>query len=461
MFHRRLRHGAVLGMLFGLGLMLPLLSWLTVVGVDAWLALVVIEALYFAAMGVGLVAVTRLPWWPAWTAMVWVAQELVRDRWPLGGFPWGRLAFSQGHTAFTGFAALAGAPLVTFAVAGSGALLAATVVLVRRRGWLALAAASGAVAVPLVAHAVPRPTSGRMVTAAVVQGNVPHPGLHYLGRPLDVLTNHVAETYRLADAVAAGTVPRPDFVIWPENASDLDPFIDPQARALIDRAVARIGVPVLVGAVLDGPGSDHVRNAGVVWDPVTGPGAMYVKRHLVPFGEYIPYRSILGGIDSKFRLIPNDFVPGKTVGDLRLGSTTIGDVICFEVAYDDSVREAVTHGGQVIVVQTNNATYGRTGQTQQQLAMSQLRAVEHGRAVLIAATSGVSAVIAPDGRIVADTKEFEPVHLVEQVPLRDTLTIADRVGAGPEWALAAVGIMAIAVGIVTSRRKTDQSGDGA
>jgi apolipoprotein N-acyltransferase len=300
-----------------------------------------------------------------------------------------------------------------------------------------------------------------MVTAAVVQGNVPHPGLHYLGRPLDVLTNHVAETYRLADAVAAGTVPRPDFVIWPENASDLDPFIDPQARALIDRAVARIGVPVLVGAVLDGPGSDHVRNAGVVWDPVTGPGAMYVKRHLVPFGEYIPYRSILGGIDSKFRLIPNDFVPGKTVGDLRLGSTTIGDVICFEVAYDDSVREAVTHGGQVIVVQTNNATYGRTGQTQQQLAMSQLRAVEHGRAVLIAATSGVSAVIAPDGRIVADTKEFEPVHLVEQVPLRDTLTIADRVGAGPEWALAAVGIMAIAVGIVTSRRKTDQSGDGA
>jgi apolipoprotein N-acyltransferase len=185
---------------------------------------------------------------------------------------------------------------------------------------------------------------------------------------------------------------------------------------------------------------------------------MYVKRHLVPFGEYIPFRSVLGGADSKFRLIPKDFVPGKTVGDLRLGPATIGDVICFEVAYDESVRDAVTHGGQVIVVQTNNATYGRTGQTQQQLAMSQLRAVEHGRAVLIAATSGVSAVIAPDGRIVAQTREFEPVHLVEQVPLRDSLTIADRVGAGPEWVLAALGIMAVAVGIVTSRTKRTSQG---
>jgi apolipoprotein N-acyltransferase len=450
---RKLKDGAILGLIAGLGLFLPLLAWLRVVGLDAWLVLASVQSLYIAVMGAGLVAVSRLPAWPVWTASVWVAQELVRDRWPLGGFSWGRLAFSQGNTPFTGFAAWAGAPLVTFAVALSGACLAAVVVsVVRRRNWPAVVAVAAAVVLPLVALAIPRPTSGRMVTAAVVQGNVPHPGLHYLGRPLDVLTNHVEETNRLADAVAAGTVPKPDFVIWPENASDLDPITDPTARALIDHSVARIGVPTLVGGVLNGPGPNHVRNAGVVWDPTTGPGDMYVKRHLVPFGEYIPFRSVIGGLVGEFSLIPHDFVPGHTTGDLRLGPATVGDVICFEVAYDGNVRDAVTHGGQIIVVQTNNATYGRTGQTQQQLAMSQLRAVEHGRAVLIAATSGISAVIAPDGHVMAATREFVPASLVQQVPLRDTLTIADHVGAVPEWFLAALGLAAVAAGIAVGRR---------
>ena len=157
-------------------------------------------------------------------------------------------------------------------------------------------------------------------------------------------------------------------------------------------------MPVLVGALVDGPG-DQVSNTGIVWDPVTGPGATYVKQHPVPFGEYMPFRDVLRRLSDKVDLVPRDFARGERTGLLQVGPAAVGDVICFEVAYDGLVRDAVRAGGQLLVVQTNNATFGRSAQTAQQLAMGRLRAVEHGRAVLVAATSGISAVIAPDGTL--------------------------------------------------------------
>jgi apolipoprotein N-acyltransferase len=128
----------------------------------------------------------------------------------------------------------------------------------------------------------------------------------------------------------------------------------------------------------------------------------------------------------------------------------LGDVICFEVAYDDLVRDVVTGGGRLIVVQTNNATFGRSGETEQQLAMGRLRAVEHGRAVVVAATSGISAVIAPDGEVVDDAAVFTRKVMVHEVPVRADRTVATRIGAAPEYALSALG----AVGLVVARRRS-------
>lgn len=445
-----LRIGALVGFVHGLALFVPLVEWTaTIAGPGALLALAILQASFLALLGAALALVTRTAWWPLWSAALWVGQEALRDRLPFGGFPWGRLAFSQGDSGLTPLAAVGGAPLVTFTVALVAGVAAWAVVSSRRSLPSAAAALVLSPVLATVAAAlVPLPTDGPTARVAVVQGNVPRLGLGFNAQRAAVLANHVSATRALAADVRAGRVEQPDLVVWPENASDLDPFTDGEAYDVIDEAVRDVGVPVLVGAVLEGPG-DKISNAGIVWDPVTGPGERYVKRHPVPFGEYIPYRSLVRKVTAKVDLVPRDFASGETVGVLDVGPVRLGDVICFEVAYDDLVRDVVTGGGRLIVVQTNNATFGRSGETEQQLAMGRLRAVEHGRAVVVAATSGISAVIAPDGEIVDDTAVFTREVLVREVPVRDGRTLATRVGAAPEYVLSALG----AVGLLLAARR--------
>ncbi|WP_372515586.1 apolipoprotein N-acyltransferase [Streptantibioticus ferralitis] len=458
--HRRTaRQAAWTGFAFGLPFFVWLLQWLHVVGWDAVIGLSIIEAVFFVPLGAALALTSRLPGWPLWGGCLWVAEELVRDRLPFGGFPWGRLAFANSASPFTPLAALGGAPLVSFGVALTGGLVAAAVL----AGWrsrgrgrqalIGLGAAVLAAAVAACGYAVPVPTKADgQLKVAVVQGNVAQPGMHFLGRPMMILNNHVDATLQLARDIKAGRVARPDLVIWPENSSDLDPFTYPQAYDAITRAVRTIGVPVLVGALVDGPDADHVQNEGILWSPVTGPGASYTKQHPVPFGEYVPFRKELTKVIHRLDEIQRDFYPGNHTGVMTMGGARLGDVICFEVAYDGIVRDTVNAGARAIVVQTNNATYGRTGQPEQQLAMYQLRAVEHGRAVVAAATSGISALVEPDGTVKRQSKEFTREVLNVHLPLRDGTTVADKIGAVPEWTLAMVGVLSCAVAIWLGRR---------
>jgi apolipoprotein N-acyltransferase len=446
------RRAAAVGLVHGLATFVPLLAWLTVIGPDAWLLVALLEASFLALAGALTPSVLRLPGWPLWVACLWVAEELARDTVPFGGFPWGRLAFAETASPFTPYAAVGGAPMVTFATALCGALVAAAVA---ARSWhRAVPLVLLAVAVPVAGPLLPVGAGeGRPVTVALVQGNVPGVGMEPFGEREQVLRNHVDATHRLAADIRAGRVDRPDLVVWPENASDIDPFRDPSAKALIDGAVQDVGVPVLVGAVLDGPGPDHVSNTGIVWDPRTGPGARYVKRHPVPFGEYIPFRAELTGLVSRLDQIPRDFYAGHRPGNLTVGPARVGDVICFEVAYDGLVRDVVRGGAQVLVVQTNNATYNGTGQPFQQMAMSRLRAVETGRDVLVTATSGISAVVRADGTVAQQAPEKVARTLVAEVPLRDRQTLATRLGWWPEWLLAAAGLAAAAVSSVSAARR--------
>ncbi|MFD3354212.1 apolipoprotein N-acyltransferase [Streptomyces fradiae] len=448
---RRPRAGFGLGLLAGLGFLLPLLVWTgEEVGAVPWLALAAVESLFVAATCLGIAAVSRLPAWPLFAAAVWVLGEALRARVPFGGFPWGKIAFGQADGVFLPLAAVGGTPVLGFAVAlcGFGLYEAVRLLPDRRatgglpRGPLAAAAlfvlapvTGAAAALPLVSTEAEDGTA----TVAAIQGNVPRLGLDFNAQRRAVLDNHVRRTEQLAADVAAGREPKPDFVLWPENSSDLDPYRNPDARDAIDRAVRAIGVPTVVGAVL-APETGPLRNTLLHWEPERGPVATYDKRHVQPFGEYIPMRSVVRVFNKDVDRVSRDFGPGDEVGVFDLAGTRVGLVTCFEAAFDWAARDTVTHGARLISVPSNNATFGRSEMTYQQLAMDRVRAVEHSRTVVVPVTSGVSAIILPDGRIVRRSGQFTPDALVAQVPLRSSLTPATRMGVLPEALLAAVAL---------------------
>jgi apolipoprotein N-acyltransferase len=461
--------GLGLGYLFGLGFLLPLLVWTGVeVGPGPWIALVVIEAVFVALVCAGVAAVSKLPGWPVWAAALWIAGEAARARVPFSGFPWGKIAFGQADGVFLPLAAVGGTPVLGFAVVLCGFGLCETVrvaLRARRTGTVrraAVAVGALSVAVPLVAALAARTlvsdkAEAGTVTVAVVQGNVPRLGLDFNSQRRAVLDYHARETERLAARVRAGEAERPDIVLWPENSSDIDPFVNDDAREVIDRAAKAIDAPISVGGVVGKDG--RLLNEQILWDPVKGPVDTYDKRQIQPFGEYLPLRSLVGAINENWTsMVRQDFSRGGDAGVFRMGGAGVGLVTCYEAAFDWAVRDTVTAGAQLISVPSNNATFGRSEMTYQQLAMSRVRAVEHSRTVTVPVTSGVSAVIMPDGRITQRTGMFVADSLVQEVPLRSSRTPATRLGVLPEIALvlvAAGGLgRAVAAG-VRGRRAGD------
>ncbi|HMH91321.1 MAG TPA: apolipoprotein N-acyltransferase, partial [Streptosporangiaceae bacterium] len=318
-----------------------------------------------------------------------------------------------------------------------------------------LGAAGLALAGPLLPVGGGAPHTPTAVVAAV-QGNVPRArNLPDLLRANTVTANHAAATRQLAARVRAGTAAAPDVVIWPENSTDQDPRANPYVYATITQAVTTINRPILVGAILQNP----VRNVGQLWRPGVGPVQDYVKRQLVPFGETIPLRSFLNTFTSLPSLQPVDFTPGHKAVVFHVGKIRIGDVICYEVGFDGLVSSEVKAGANLLTVQTNDADFeldGQTGETLQQLAMARIRAVEHDRAVVVASTTGVSAIIAPDGRLIARTGLWQRAELKARVPLRTSTTLADRLGGWPEVAATGATLAALAwalAGAIAERRR--------
>ncbi|MGH3448206.1 MAG: apolipoprotein N-acyltransferase [Nocardioidaceae bacterium] len=454
---QRGRAGFGYGLLFGLAFMLVLMWWNTIVGYDAWFALALLEALFYALMGMAWAWMRAYRWWPLGFALAWVGAELLRSTVPFGGLPWGRLAFGLADVPFDRYGRLGGTALVSFLAV---LVIAVVVSVATRRDWSWRGAVTVLAAVAVVALSVLVPVgaagAGRQVTVATVQGNVPGSGLDPFAERRAVLHNHANTTQAFAARVARGDAPQPDVVIWPENSTDIDPFRNESAYEEIDNAVKAIGVPTLVGAVVNGPDAQHVENMGIVWSPTTGPGEEYTKRHPVPFGEYIPFRSVLTKYISRLKQIPRDFYAGKKVGVMQLGPVQIGDLICFEVAYDGLVRDIVNGGGKLVVVQTNNATWAvsKPGQLDQQFAISRYRAIETGRTVVVAATDGISAIVAPNGTVLDRAEPKTRKVLEEQVPLASGITGGVRVGGWLDLGLSIVAALLTIGAYLGVRRRT-------
>jgi len=457
-----------LGWIFGMAFFLPHLWWAFVaVGPIPWVALSAAES-----VAIGLVSTVfahvkrsellgRARWLePAVFAVLWVAAELLRSGWPFGGFPWGRVAFSAVDSPFGRLAWLGGAPLVSFAVVLMGAMVGAGAVALRQRRLLVATAAAFASVVTVIAP-IGIPLDGRAETGTLsvawVQGNLANEGLDSFARAREVTQNHRDASLDLAALEPNAPV---DLVIWPESSSDIDPRSDAETAADITVAAQALGAPILLGTNDYTPDNGRY-NLSLVWMPdgTQLAGAEYRKQVPAAFAEYIPIRSIARVFSKEVDRVSSDVLPGKDPARLAIPvdslgrDVIVGPIICFEVAYDWVPRQAAREGAEFLAVQTNNATFGVTPESTQQLAMSRLRAIETGRATLQVSTVGVSAVISPTGRVIDRAELFTRASGIAEIPLRTSLTPATHWGGPLEVAFETTGALIAGLAIIMRVRR--------
>jgi apolipoprotein N-acyltransferase len=465
------------GFLFGLAFYLPLIHWVSIlVGAIPLLALVLVCSLFPGIFGLLAVVARQLPGWPIWFGVLWAAQEWLKSTVPFGGFPWGVVAAGQTDGPFLPLVRLGGVPLLSLAIVLVGC--SATAIALEIVSWLLASRAQAAESPPAVVlpaiciclaffaaaaiwpqvrHSGTGSGNEPVVTVAVVQGNVPRLGLEFNAQRLAVLGNDIQETRHLADDVHAGRAPQPDIVVWPEDASEVDPLRNPDAAQQISVAVEAIGAPVLVGTVLDVAGrpweSPAQTNTVMVWNPKTGPGDRHDKRIVQPFGEYLPWRGFFRHL-SGLADLAGYIVPGAGTGVVHAGSVPVGVATCWEVIFDRALRDSVRNGAELLAVPANNANFNQT-MSEQQLAFSKVRAVELDRYAVVASNVGISALVTPDGRELARTGFFEPAYLDNQVRRKTTLTPAVKWGPIVQGTVVAVAVAVLLAAMLHNGWFTD------
>ena len=444
-YGRGWRAGAGIGLLLGAAFFGVSLFWLRSVGYDAWVLLGGVQTLFFAPLGAYAALVSRTRLWPLLVAVGWVAVETVRSAWPLGGFPWVRLGFATPDSVWAPLMPYAAASGTALLVALTGALVAWAAI--RRPPLRRLAPVLAAVvlvtAVPHVTSYEPQ-RSGEAVVA-VVQGNVPGDGTNILDDHRQMTFNQRDATLTLADDVASGSVPQPDLVVWPENSTAVDPFENEDMTEAITTAVAAVGAPILVGAIVDAPEPGQVLNQGIVWDPVTGAGERYTKHHPVPFGEYIPWRehNPLTSRFERFAQISRDMLAGSGHEPLAIDGFSVADSLCFDIAFDDVVYPQVRRGAAMITVQTSNATYSRTEQLDQQFQLTRARALETGRVAAVAATNGLAGIIDADGTVLDAVPRRTQGYAIARVTLGEGTAPAILLGPWIAWGAVVSALVAL------------------
>ena len=504
----RLRQALLLGWCYGLGYLGLGLNWMSAIFVEAMVGLVLVVSVIYVLLAGLIFALRRLPLWPIGVAAAWVAVEALISRWPFDGFGWMRLGYTMTDSPLAGLYPLVGVVGMTFVLAliGQGLLWLTDAaiptprsvgpalppgdpalpsvdpalpsvdpaspsvipakagisrpdrLLVRRRllsvlaGLLVIALGAGAGAL-----LPPGTPTGETTSIGWVQGGAPGGGIYGIGPPRTTTTNHLAETKALFERIAAGAEPAPDFVIWPENGTDLDPHYDAQTAAMIGEALRVAQVPILVGTILSGPGKDERQTASLWLDPAEGELARYIKRGIVPFGEFVPFRDILLPLIPQLRYVGAQSIPGTEPGVIPARTATkefpLGVLVCYDVSFDHIVYDTVRHGGQVLVVQSSNAMYQGTGQIDQQFAITRARAAELRREVLVVTTSGVSGLIRADGSVAFSVSDHGAASGVVELPLRDGVTPAVAVAPTLEFAGVLLALALAGWGAFTGRRR--------
>lgn len=453
---RRVGGALLVGLVFGILFFAALVSWTSrYLGPVPWAALSVVEGVLTA---VGLIPIAMAYRWlprafpgtlgrliglPVVIGALWVGRELFLGSWPYGGFPWARIGMTQAESPLAPVSSWVGVSGLGFLMV---ALVAMVIEVVRLRAWrrpLRLAPPVALAGILLLTPAFPTTASGSMRIAAV-QGNGP--------------TGYFDEREPFAVIQAQTTATEPlygedvDLLVWPEGGVDGDPFQHDALARRMSLVSTRIDAPLLANAATGRDGRFY--NTSMVW---TGEGSaeqLHDKRHPVPFGEYVPDRAFYNAlVPDLVGLLQREYTPGQNPPLVDIDGVPVGLAICFDVIYDDVIREGVMGGAEVLVFQTNNADFRGTDENLQQLAFARMRAIEAGRSVVNISTVGTSQVIRPDGSTVASLDADEAGALLEDVELRSGLTAGIVLGPAIQLVLFWGGLGALVLGWWRARRR--------
>ena len=388
---------------FALTFNLVLLHWTSIyVGSVPWIILAIGLSIFYLPLA----AVKRLG--ISFFPLIFITLEEIRNRFPFQGFGWARIAYSQADAPYAKIAAHGGA----VALSAITALIALFLFGLTQKRLRIL------ILLPLLLIFQPmHVNTNQSINALLIQGNVPELGLDFNSRATEVFYNHVKETKK-----ALQDNRKVDFILWPENSVDVDPFRNPEVFDTLNSYKQ----PLIVGAIV-GKG-EEVLNTSILW--TKDAQIVYVKQHLTPFGEYIPLRSLAGKISPLVNDV-RDFSPGNASVVFKIGAAKIAPVICYELL-DDQILQQAAKSSNLLTVQTNSATFGDSAESSQQLQITRIRAIEHSRNVLSVSTTGYSAIIDYNGKVLQKSNMGTAQHLYATVGLITSTSPRDRYG---DWAL--------------------------
>jgi len=393
-----------------------LLHWTsTYVGSTPWIILSFgLSLLYLPLALIGRWGIAAYP-------LIFVVLEEVRNRFPFGGFGWARVAYSQ-----------ADAPYAAIASRGGAIALSAITVLIAGFAYFALnKRVKFLFLVPLLTLLIPNTiVNADQTSVLMIQGNVPEIGLDFNARAKQVFKNHVDQT-----KVALAENREVDFIVWPENAVDVDPYTNKDVYEELES----FDKPLIIGAII-GKG-EKLFNTSILWGDNSQD--IYFKQHLTPFGEYIPLRFLAKKISPLVNQV-DDFSPGNGQKTFTIGQARVAPVICFELI-DDEILAKASKDSNILVVQTNSATFGTSPESAQQLSITRIRAIEHSRNVVSVSTTGISAVIDFKGKVWNQTSMGTAEHIYATVGLIEQSSPRDRYG---DWA----GVFTLVWLLVVARR---------
>ena len=439
-----------------------LIFWLTLyLGPIPWLALCVLMTVWVGISGGVIACVYR--WtesagsaWvkylvvPALVAAIWSARETLAASWPYGGFSWARLAYSQAESPFGHSVSWIGVAGLTFIVAFISALAVAILVSPRRKSMITW----GIVVACFAAVPVFSSNSVGTMRVLVAQGNS-NAGLFAQHEPGDILSEHVSATLMAQKDLRAEGI---DAIVWPENASDIDPLRSPLAASTLTEVSQLFDAPIVTGTITNPRGEEYF-NSSLVWMHGSGAIAQYDKMRPVPFAEYMPNREFFRAlVPDLVDLVGRDYSFGTRPNVVSVSGVPVGISICFDITDNTLTSQMIDSGAQVIFAQTNNADFGTTDENLQQLAIARLAAMESGRTVVNDSTVGKTAIIASDGSTQAELEPYQPGYLIADVKLSTSVTPAIVIGRTLELVLCLFAIVGVtALGWVSRKRQRESA----